>query len=67
MSDMLIHGKPVHAQHRCLPCGRDVWDKVPDTTYYIRPVCCGKAMLPTGRVENDGALLSIVPSYKQAA
>lgn len=67
MSKLLINGKPVRAQHRCVPCGRDVWDQVPDTTTYTRPVCCGKPMVPTGRVENDGDLIAIVPFYKVAA
>ena len=64
MSKLLIRGKPVRVEHRCVPCGIGLWDEAPDTTYYIKPNHCGKAMVPTGRVENDGDLLTVVCKYQ---
>lgn len=67
MSKLLIRGKPVRVEYRCIPCGVGLWDEAPDTAYYVRPVHCGRSMVPTGRVENDGDLLSLAFKHKEAA
>ena len=55
------------AEHRCIPCGNGSWDELPDTVTYMTPICCGKRMVPTGRVQKDGYLLSIITKHAEAA
>ena len=56
-----------YAEHRCIPCGNGYWNELPDTVTYATPVCCGKPTVPTGRVQKDGYLLSVVLKYTCAA
>lgn len=58
------NGGDYYAEHRCIPCGNASWNKLPDTSGYSIPACCGKNMMPTGRVQKDGYLLSTV-SYRK--
>ena len=60
-------GTAYFAEHRCIPCGKGSWDELPDTLAYMTPLCCGKSMVPTGRVQHEGCLLSIVAKYKESA
>ena len=60
-------GTSYFAEHRCIPCGKGSWDELPTTAAYSTPICCGKHMVPTGRVQKDGYLLSIVAKHKEAA
>ena len=60
-------GTGYFAEHRCIPCGNGSWDELPDTVAYSTPICCGKSMVPTGRIQHEGCLLSIVPLYKEVA
>lgn len=60
-------GTGYFAEHRCIQCGNGFWNELPDTVAYYTPMCCGKRTVPTGRVQKDGYLLSIVAKHKEAA
>lgn len=60
-------GTGYFAEYRCIPCGRGSWDEMPSTIYCVAPICCGKPMVRTGRIQKDGFLLTIVAKHKEAA
>lgn len=60
-------GTGYFAEYRCIPCGNGSWCELPTTVSFATPRCCDKHTVPTGRIWNYGALVSIVAKHKAAA